>query len=193
MKSKNAILFLVIVLLIASNALLLYKNDQLKSGYSFNLELGARRENAKKLNNQTIPAAAGYRPIHPGGGSLVENIRKNDYSLVVLFEPSQCGSCLNEKILWNAVHDQGILPVYGVTSLSDSKELSQFLKQSEVHIPIYQDSSAELGRWLKPAGVPVKLLVDKNLNIQWCDYVRETADDREDFTRLLKHYLSANF
>lgn len=188
MRNKTFIWFIVI-LLFATSSYSVYKNYFLKKDSYFKKELEIVKSNASNLIHQNIPIAFGFTTKE--AGNLIAKLKNSDYSIIVLFEPNQCGSCLNEKILWNSISDKKIVPIYGVTYLNDTTELNQFLKQSDIHIPVYQDTSAVIGKWLLPNGVPVKLMVDKNLNIIWADYVRDSPEKRQDFESLLKYFINS--
>jgi len=182
---------LMIGVLLLLNATLLLKFFESRNEKKLAIELNAARDRVYKSANNKIPYNKILIPFTPSlDSNLSKQIEKSDFSILVLFEPNQCGACLEEKILWNKLNDDKVLPVYAITYLKNKKELSQYLDDSKTTIPVYQDTLASIGKWVMPEGVPVKLLVNKNHEIILVDYVRRTASERDDFVKMLKFYLN---
>ena len=188
--SLNSALFAA---LIALNAVVAVKFIQSQKSLGYSLQINQARNRIYTLNNMKIPENLKLLPNNKElDSNFSSQISKSDYSLVILFEPTQCGACLEEKILWNDIYKSGTMPVYAVTYLKDKQELNKYLSDSKTEIPVYQDTSAVIGRHLLPEGVPVKLIVNKKHEVIFVDYVRRTEKERNAFINMLKYFKTNN-
>jgi hypothetical protein len=49
-----------------------------------------------------------------------------------------------------------------------------------------------MGKTLLPVTIPCKMLIDKNGNILWTDYVRQTEESKQEFINNLKKFIREN-
>lgn len=181
---------IIITILIVLNLLILVNYKSIKEDLNCSLQINYLRNNVNELANKKIPQNLHLIPNITNLDSNVSfQLQKSKFNLVILFEPNQCGACLEEKVLWNEIKKSGIIPLYGITYLEDKLELDKYLKDSKTDIPVYQDTLAIIGKYLTPKGVPVKLLANENHEIIFADYVRTTKSERNDF---IKFYLKTN-
>lgn len=112
--------------------------------------LQANKANANNLPSDNISICKNV--------PLKSYFNKSKYLLLVLFEPTQCGSCLNEKTLWNEISNKKFCPVLGITSLEDSSEFHEYMSQSGLEFPVFYDPSACIQRFLNIPDTHVKCL-----------------------------------
>lgn len=180
---------IIILLLVILNGTLLFKYLQSRGNQTYTYQINEARNQIYSLRSISIPKNLKLLPNKTGlDSNFSSQLQKSEYSLIILFEPTQCGACLEEKILWNEIDKSGLVPVYAVTYLKDRQELSKYLVDSKTEIPVYQDTLALIGKQLLPLGVPVKLFVNKKHEVIFADYVRKTKVEREQFIRLIKYY-----
>lgn len=183
-------LWVLIAVLAIFNGLFIYKYRSLQKQLLAQQVIAAGKSTTCKLLNANFPDRANLFPVSNNlNNDLSAQIRSRKLTLLVLFEPTQCGSCLGETALWNQLYQAGQLQVLGVTADKDIAELKQYLIDSHTNIPVYSDSTASIGKWFMPERLPVKILVDKNLNVLLVDYVRETDETRNQFREGLNAYL----
>jgi len=102
----------MIGVLLLLNATLLLKFFESRNEKKLAIELNAARDRVYKSANNKIPYNKILIPFTPSlDSNLSKQIEKSDFSILVLFEPNQCGACLEEKILWNKLNDDKVLPV----------------------------------------------------------------------------------
>jgi hypothetical protein len=180
---------LIIALLAILSGTLLFKYLPARNNQTYSYQINEARNRIYSLSNTKIPQNLNLMPNKSGlDSNLTSQLQKSEYSLIILFEPTQCGACLDEKVLWNEIDKSGIIPVYAVTYLKDKQELNKYLTDSKTEIPVYQDTLASIGKYLLPQGVPVKLLVNKKHEIIFADYVRKTEAEREQFIKMINYY-----
>jgi hypothetical protein len=181
----------IIALFVVFCSTLTFKYLQTRNDQAYSLQVNNARNLVYSLRDIRMPHNIHLTPNDIRlDSNLSLQLNKSKYSLIVLFEPNQCGACLDEKKLWNEISESGLVPVYGITYLKDKKELNKYLKDSKTEIPVYQDTLALIGKHLLPQGVPVKLLVNKNHEIIFADYVRSTEKERKKFVKYLKYYVN---
>jgi hypothetical protein len=180
---------MIIALLVLMNGVALYKYREYKNRQHILVQINADRNRLYDLNKIRIPENLKLVPNSPGlDSNLTKQLSKSEYSLIVLFEPTQCGACLDEKYLWNDIQKSGIVPVYAITYLKDKQELKKYLADSKTEVPVYQDTLALIGRSILPQGVPAKLLVNRKHQVVFVDYIRRTEPERKQFMQMIESY-----
>ena len=88
--------------------------------------------------------------------------------LFVYFSPSDCGTCLLERVLWQKISNSGIVKVFPITS-HNRKEVTQWVNQVNIGLPVLHDSDSNMAGLLNLSKTPVKILVDPQYNILFID------------------------
>lgn len=181
---------LIILVLLILNIFTAWKFMGANKKIGIYKSMQAGQQQLYKLEHINIPLHTRLLPLNAAlDTNLSAELKKNDKTLLILFEPTRCGSCLEEKLLWNELYEKKICPVIAVSAENNRAELETYLEESGTKIPVYQDTSAVLGRWIHPSDVPVKILVNSRHEILYVDYVREGEKERKDFSKILKSLL----
>ncbi|KRT17782.1 hypothetical protein ASU31_00340 [Pedobacter ginsenosidimutans] len=190
MSLKSFLIAIVIMLAISTSwyAYKTYSFTKLSGNYKI---LTNDQKMAINLGKSQLPSTVRLNPVNGSSlkPNLAEELRKNPYTLLVIFEPTSCGSCLGEFTLYNSLKSDRDTPVIGISSMKDQKELETYIRNAKLNIPVYQDSLAFVGAFLQPAAVPAKVLVDSEGKIKWVDYVRENQEDQNIFAGFLSWYV----
>lgn len=169
------------------------------------LLLRYNKEKQNKLNSQieTMEYNASALACRNIGNTVIDSfgnnrvnianaLHKNNYLLLIIMDPSGCGSCLDEKILWNRIQNRKIVRELVIATYNNKNELNNYLKNSKIEVPVIQDSTYSSIKILHPLATPVKLLLNKNGKIVLADYVRNTKQSRRLFLEALIYYIRKN-
>lgn len=170
---------LIIVILLIFNALLLYQNYGLKAESS--RQLVDPKMYVRQLQLPDVPVVD--RDNHPS--SLSDLVKGNSHTMLVFFSPSDCPPCFSEKELWEQIPDRGNMPVYGIATSPDSRELWQWIDNSEILIEVYLDTTFAIEDLMEFQQTPLKVLVDSVGTVIWADPSREPGPARESFWKEL--------
>lgn len=114
---------------------------------------------------------------------------------MVFFSPTDCGSCLEDKSVWEKIHKIGKINVVGIARHSDKNELKKWIKHSELTFRILYDENGQLTThiidYLKDFHIsytPAKVLVNQKGEMILIDLPRSTLQEQEEFLNLLKPY-----
>gem|GEM_PF-3718874 len=135
-----------------------------------------RRSGQDVTNRQAYRVMKGYGLLHK------PLPRKSElYQAAKLFEllPSRP----NE--LWQAIPDRGDIPVFGVATSPDSRELWQWVENTEIPIEVYLDTTFAIEDLMEFQQTPLKVLVDSEGTVIWADPPREPGPARESFWKEL--------
>jgi peroxiredoxin len=172
---------LVIIILAAFNVLLLYQNHQLKAGGAPPL---ARPElYAGQLQIPPVPVIDRDNSVV----SLSDLVGQSEFTVLVFFSPSDCPPCFSEKDLWGQIPKRCGIPVFGIASNPDPRELWQWVGNTGIPIEVYLDSSLIVESMMDFARTPLKALVDSTGTILWADPPRLEPAERESFWRDLSN------
>ena len=177
---KNTIL--VISLLLLTGFSLYYYKHQNKKNYDSWLH--GDELNAKALAIDNINMCKNV--------PITNYLKGAKYLLIIFFEPTECGSCLNEKTLWNKISKNKICPVVGITALEDSAEFHEYMIQAGLDFPVFYDPSACIEKNLQIPDTPCKMLISKDGKILLADYVRKTDESKNEFISNLKDFIDEN-
>jgi hypothetical protein len=114
-------------------------------------------------------------------GQLSDALRRSRMTIVVLLDPTGCGSCLDENVLWNEISETGLMKVLIIMNHDNYNESMQYLENVDIKAPIFLDSNYLSVNTIRPRQLPVKLLVNQMGDILLADYVRQTTPEREAF------------
>ena len=170
---------LVIAILLAFNVLLLYQNHQLKAEGS--RQLVDSKMYVRQLQLPDVPVVD--RDNHPA--SLLDLVKGNSHTMLVFFSPSDCPPCFSEKELWEQIPGRGNMPVYGIATSPDSRELWQWVENTEIPIEVYLDTTFAIEDLMEFQHTPLKVLVDSVGTVIWADPPREPGPTRESFWKEL--------
>ena len=178
---KMKTLFIVILLIL--NAFLLIQNYQLKNSLSINQEYLMLHIEAIKNNKLKLPKID-IRNLNYMHVNLDSIINSNEYSLLVIFSPSDCGNCLEqEQILWQDLAELQNVELLGISHHKYLNELKEYVYNENINFDVFQENDGKLIEWLHPLTSPLKILVDRNRNIVFVDNIRLSTSSRR---RLLK-------
>lgn len=118
--------------------------------------------------------------------NIVDNFQNSTYTTVVLFEPSGCGSCLDEKSVWSVIQNE-YTPVVGVLRHDHSSEIRPYLENASIDIPVLRDTSAQLFAQFSSFSFPLKIVVNARGYILLVDEVRRTKEEQAAFLKVLKY------
>jgi len=160
-------LFIILLLLIISNLSLIHKVvSQSKKIDSLNFE--------SMLNSIEVDHVDNKFPEFE-----MKDLNGNIYSrdscfsegkpvMFVYFSPSDCGTCLLERVLWQKISNSGIVNVFTITS-HNRKEVTQWVNQVDIGLPVLYDSGSKIATSLNLKTTPVKILVDNQYNVLFID------------------------
>jgi hypothetical protein len=186
----NIIVYILIGLVFVVTASFVYQKNSYDNTVDNYALMSVAQSNTLNLNTGKLPLNAPLLPLSKDLDKLFFNeLKKSKFTLLVLFEPTSCGTCLGENILWNELRKSGTLNIIGVSSVKDSVEMLNYIKNGNINIPIYIDTTAVIGKTLEPAVVPVKFLLNNEGKILLTDYVREKVEDQQRFKKMLEWYI----
>ena len=165
----------IIVILLGFNMALLYQNHQIKAG-SINSLISPN----VYLDRLQLPD---YQVTDRRGHStgLLTLAGNSEHTMFIFFSPSDCPSCFNERYLWGQISDRIQLPVIGIASSPDSRELWQWVTNMEMPIDVYLDTTFAIEHTMEFQMTPLKVLVNSTGAIIWADPPREPGSAREHF------------
>lgn len=185
---RNVIRILIaftIINLIVLSAYKYYKNQSQLEKYASMLS-----ENGSKLKQSKI-LGIGLNDLSAlqGETNFQEEIEKNDKTLIVILDPTGCGSCLEENVLWNEIYEDGKINVDVIVTHNNKEETLDYAKNTPLKMPVYIDSTYQSLTRLAPETVPVKLLVDREGKILWAGYVTYSPEERKLFKKSLYNFI----
>lgn len=151
--------------------------------------ISTMQDNAKHLNTQDI-SNSNLMLLRNEKGLLKEVIRSNSYSLLVLIDPTGCGSCLDENILWNKIQKDKLVNVMVIANHDNYLEVVEYINNSNIRVPVYIDSSYSSIKLFKPSTTPVKILVNSQGNVLLADYVQDTEKGKKLYETSLFQYIN---
>jgi len=169
----------IIAILLAFNLLLLYQNHQLKVE-------GSRRLHRPEMYVRQLQlpgVSVTDRDNHPA--SLIDLVEANPHTMLVFFSPSDCPPCFNEKELWEQIPIRGNVPIYGIATSPDSRELWQWVDNSGIPIKVYLDTTFAIEEVMQFRQTPLKVLVNSFGKVVWADPPREPGSARDAFWKEL--------
>lgn len=179
-----------VVALVLLNAIFIYKNRALNIELNQTNLIIHTKNNINEIGKTFLSLKDTLIPISNNASIRNYNlIRSQPFSIIVLFDPTNCGSCLGESVLWNEIYTEGKINIVGITNIQDTSELKTYIKNAGINIPVFQDKNSYLYSWISPTRVPMKILVDNNLNILSIDYIREGQDQREFYKKSIYKHL----
>ena len=122
--------------------------------------------------------------------SLHQRLDKLAPAMIVVFSPSDCPSCLDEKWLWIEAAARCDINLIGIACSSDRDEFWKWLEITEVPFTVFLDTSYAVIDSLHPVITPMKLLVDRKGIPVWADPPRLDEPTVQKFMRDLKYALS---
>lgn len=187
----NNYLKIFIVILILFNVVYIYKNRVLNNELNEHKLIIQTKNNIHQIGKTYLSLNDTIIPVSNSSSIKYFNfLRSKPYSLVVLFDPTSCGSCLGESALWNEIYAEGKINIIGITNIQDTSELNTYIKDAGINIPVFQDKNSYVFSWISPTRVPMKILIDNNLNILSIDYIREGLEQREFYKKSIYYYLN---
>jgi hypothetical protein len=187
----NNYLKVFIFILILFNLVYIYKNRVLNNELNQHKLIIQTKNNINEIGKTYLSLKDTLIPISNNSSIKDYNyLRSKPYSLIVLFDPTNCGSCLGESVLWNEIYADGKINIIGITNIQDTSELNTYIKNAGINIPVFQDKNSYIYSWISPAKVPMKILIDNNLNILSIDYIREGQEQRTFYKKSIYFYLN---
>lgn len=165
----------IIIILLGLNAALLYQNHQIKAAPT-NSRIGPEAYVGRlQLPDYPVTDQGGYPT------DLLTLAGNSEHTMFIFFSPSDCPSCFDERHLWGQITDRTQLPVVGIATSPDSRELWQWVDNMEMPIDIYLDTTFVIEHTMEFQMTPLKLLVNSSGTIVWADPPREPGSAREHF------------
>jgi hypothetical protein len=110
-------------------------------------------------------------------------------TLLIVFSPSDCPPCLEEKTLWGEVVRRNVVAVYGIASSPSPEEFWQWESRMEIPVDVYLDTTFAFADSMGFRVTPLKLLISPAGTVLWVDPPRlspaEVAAFWEDFSRVV--------
>ena len=181
--------FVLISILVALNVAQLITIRNLKSKNLYNTIALRGEIEAERLAQREFPSSVKLVEVQNNKHKSFYKQIDEKISIVVLFEPTGCGSCLDEKFLWNDIATLKDVNGVSIALHPYKNELKKYTNDSGIKTSVYQDSALFLRDWFKPDRLPVKLLVS-NRQVIFVDYVRENAESRKQFMNFITSYLN---
>lgn len=162
---------LCIAVLAVFNAVLLVQNYRLKNSI---LEATVLTEPSEYMARTLLPDVA---VLDKSGHaeSILQVAGARLHTLLVFFSPNDCPACFDERRLWSQIEARTGVPVVGIASSSDPRELYQWLKANEIVIDVYVDTLGAIDQYLELTRTPLKVLVNSQGSVIWADPTREVG------------------
>jgi hypothetical protein len=122
--------------------------------------------------------------------SLRQRLDKLAPAMIVVFSPSDCPSCLDEKWLWIEAADRCHIDLIGIACSSDRDEFWKWVEITEIPFTVFLDTSYAVIDSLRPAITPMKLLVDRKGMLVWADPPRLDEHTAQKFMGDLEYAMS---
>ena len=134
----NNYLKVFVFALIILNAIFIYKNRELNVELDQTNLIIHTKNNINEIGKTFLSLRDTLIPVSNNASIRNYNLmRSQPYSLIVLFDPTNCGSCLGESVLWNEIYSEGKINIVGITNIQDTSELSTYIKNAGIKIPIF--------------------------------------------------------
>jgi hypothetical protein len=119
-----------------------------------------------------------------GGQSvrLLTLIEDSAPALLVVFSPSDCPACLEERRLWSRLYHSGRVSVIGIAASPSADEFWTWAAPLEFDIPLYLDTCFALPDSMEFRVMPLKVLADRSGRIRWADPPRLDGDEMARFS-----------
>jgi peroxiredoxin len=173
-RSRRFVYSTCIVLLIASNAVILWKYMRLRS------ESAA----ARPMVNERSVAELISRPIETQSGeSIVVSHLPVRYAVLFVFTPGDCASCLGELSMLNRIPgSRSDIIVLGLMAFANADEAAQTRRNFGLNFPVLIDSAGDITMTLGLPKTPWKIVVDvPSKRVVYEDPPSVTASDTEAF------------
>lgn len=181
-KFKDIVLIFVLVLL---SGTIYFLRNKLTLEKAFNDSLTKTSEQLVQKFGQDVVLQVIQGNAYP---DLARNFPKRKYTQIVLFEPSSCGTCLNENVLWSVI-DKEYVPVIGIIRHSNPEEIRPYLQNAEIAISALHDRNSSLFSRFSSYRFPLKILVNEKGHIVMVDEVRPTVELQEEYLKTLEYVI----
>lgn len=192
MLTKRSLLY-ILVLVTIGNILFWWHRKEQKKKSVFSEDIQSMKITSSDLqikNVFTIKSDSLLKPIDASKPTINSILANNYFNLIVLVDPTGCGSCLDEKVLWNNLNSSKIVNLIIVVADHISNEAIKYVRESDIRAEnIYLDTSFLYPKQLMPKYLPVKLLVNRSGDILFADYVREGEENRDRFQSALTQFI----
>lgn len=102
-------------------------------------------------------------------------------SLLIVFSPSDCPACMEERRLWSQVYRSGRMPVIGIAASASADEFWTWAAQLKFDIPLYLDTCFAVPDSMGLRVMPLKMVVDQTGRIRWADPPRLSNGEWKEF------------
>ncbi len=116
-------------------------------------------------------------------------IRKNPFTLIVFFSPSDCISCLSGKKMWDAIAEDKNINVLGIAKHSDRRELRDWIENVDISFPVLFDKEGEVTQRFGIDKTPTKVFLSEDGRILLMDGVRRTIAEQKEFISKIEDIL----
>jgi len=160
--------------------------------YLFNTRDADNRHRYDVLTLVENPVLTDVALLDPDGESLSlqQRLDKLAPAMIVVFSPSDCPSCLDEKWLWIEAAARCQIDLIGVACSSDRDEFWKWLEITEIPFTVFLDTSYAVIDSLRPVITPMKLLVDRKGILVWADPPRLDEHTAQKFIEDLEYAMS---
>lgn len=180
---KSRYLVGILILLIAINFALLYKNSILKKRIKEDIDILKN----PSIKIKSIPDFVLY-DLSGERYSSQRIVNNSPHTFLVFFSPADCASCLLEKELWKKISEK-MIKIIGIARHIDLRELKDWVENSEINFPVLYDIDSEVTRKFGIDKTPLKLLLDDRGKILLVDNVRIILSEQEEFIEELDKIL----
>ncbi|MDD4051293.1 MAG: hypothetical protein PHR28_05265 [candidate division Zixibacteria bacterium] len=120
--------------------------------------------------------------------TLIENAAP---ALLVVFSPSDCPACLEERHVWSQVSRSGQASVIGIAASASADEFWKWAAGLKFDIPLFLDTCFALPDSMEFRVMPLKVLADRSGNIWWADPPRLDGNEMARFSNDLGRKIKA--